>query len=122
MSDFDDAKQIVHAVTTAVTAIAPATGPAAPFLTLAATGIEAILSLAEGLGHERDAVLASLDAAYAAAKARTDADLAAKHRGSTVAEKAERMSRAIRGGPATADDLPVRDTEPPPPGDEEDGA
>ena len=73
----DDAHDIIIAVTSAARAIAPATGPAAPFVAIAATSIEAILSLAEGLGH-RDAVLASLDAAYAAAKARTDADLTAK--------------------------------------------
>lgn len=40
--------------------------------------IEAILSLAEHMGV-RDGVLAALDATLAAARARTDADLKAKH-------------------------------------------
>jgi hypothetical protein len=47
---------------------------------LAVTGIQTILSLAEGLG-QRDAVLAALDATLAAARARTNADLDRKHRG-----------------------------------------
>lgn len=46
---------------------------------IAITGIQTIISLAEGLG-QRDAVLAALDATLAAARARTDADLARKHR------------------------------------------
>ena len=45
---------------------------------LVVEGVAALISLAERLGH-RDAVLAALDATYAAAKQRTDADLAAKH-------------------------------------------
>jgi hypothetical protein len=44
------------------------------------TGVEAILSIAEKLGH-RDAALAAADAVLAAARKRTDDDLAAKHRG-----------------------------------------
>ena len=45
---------------------------------VAVEAIGAILSLADSLG-QRDAVLAALDASLAAARARTDADLAAKH-------------------------------------------
>jgi hypothetical protein len=45
----------------------------------AVAAIQAILSLAEHLG-QRDAVLAALDATLATARARTDADLAAKPR------------------------------------------
>lgn len=45
---------------------------------IAVAGIQTIISLAEGLG-QRDAVLAALDATLAAARARTDADLARKH-------------------------------------------
>jgi hypothetical protein len=44
----------------------------------AVEAIGAIISLADSLG-QRDAVLAALDASLAAARARTDADLAAKH-------------------------------------------
>lgn len=44
----------------------------------AVSAIQAIISLAENLG-QRDAVLAALDATLAAARARTDADLARKH-------------------------------------------
>lgn len=46
----------------------------------AVVAIQSILSLAEGLG-QRDAVLAALDATLAAARQRTDADLAKKHGG-----------------------------------------
>ncbi len=45
---------------------------------VAVEAIRAIISLAEGLG-QRDAVLVALDASLAAARARTDADLARKH-------------------------------------------
>ncbi len=45
---------------------------------LAVLGIQTIISLAEGLG-QRDAVLAALDATLAAARSRTNADLAKKH-------------------------------------------
>ena len=45
---------------------------------IAIDAINAIISLADGLG-QRDAVLASLDAALAAVRARTDADLDKKH-------------------------------------------
>lgn len=45
---------------------------------IAIEAIQAIISLAEGLG-QRDAVLAALDASLAAARARTNADLARKH-------------------------------------------
>lgn len=44
----------------------------------AITGIETIISLATSLGA-RDGVLSALDATLAAARARTDADLKAKH-------------------------------------------
>lgn len=44
--------------------------------------VSALISLAEGLG-QRDAVLAALDATLAAARHRTDADLARKHGRST---------------------------------------
>lgn len=46
---------------------------------VAVEAIGAIISLADSLG-QRDAVLAALDASLAAARARTDADLATKHR------------------------------------------
>lgn len=45
---------------------------------IAVEAIRAIISLAEGLG-QRDAVLSALDATLAAARQRTDADLARKH-------------------------------------------
>jgi hypothetical protein len=45
---------------------------------IAVEAIRAIISLAEGLGH-RDAVLSALEATLAAARARTDVDLARKH-------------------------------------------
>ena len=45
---------------------------------IAVTGIQTIISLAEGLG-QRDAVLTALDATLAAARQRTDADLHRKH-------------------------------------------
>lgn len=45
---------------------------------IAVTGIQTIISLAEGLG-QRDAVLAALDATLAAVRQRTDADLDRKH-------------------------------------------
>jgi hypothetical protein len=45
---------------------------------MAVEAIKAIISLAEGLG-QKDAVLAALDASLAAARQRTDADLAKKH-------------------------------------------
>lgn len=44
----------------------------------AVSAIQAIISLAESLGH-RDAVLSALDGTLAATRARTDADLARKH-------------------------------------------
>lgn len=46
---------------------------------VAVEAIQAVISLASALG-QRDAVLAALDATLAAARQRTDADLAAKHR------------------------------------------
>lgn len=46
---------------------------------VAVGAIQAIISLAASLG-QRDAVIAALDAALAAARAQTDRDLAAKHR------------------------------------------
>jgi hypothetical protein len=51
---------------------------AAEIVNAAVTGISAIISLAEKLG-QRDAVLAALDATLAAARMRTDVDIAAKH-------------------------------------------
>ena len=45
---------------------------------LAVEAIQAVISLAEGLG-QRDAVLAALDATLAAVRARTDSDLERKH-------------------------------------------
>jgi hypothetical protein len=45
---------------------------------VAVEAILAVVSLAEGLG-QRDAVLSALDATLAAARARTDVDLARKH-------------------------------------------
>lgn len=45
---------------------------------IAVQAINAIISLAEGLG-QRDAVLAALDATLAAVRQRTDDDLAKKH-------------------------------------------
>ena len=45
---------------------------------IAVEAIRAIISLAEGLG-QRDAVLSALEATLAAARARTDVDLARKH-------------------------------------------
>jgi hypothetical protein len=50
----------------------------AEVIRLAIEAIRAIISLAEGLGH-RDAVLSALEATLAAARARTDVDLARKH-------------------------------------------
>ena len=50
----------------------------AEIVNVAVTAIQAIISLASSLG-QRDAVLAALDAALAAARAQTDRDLAAKH-------------------------------------------
>lgn len=46
---------------------------------VAVEAIKAVLSLAEGLG-QRDAVLAALDASLAAARQRTNSDLARKHK------------------------------------------
>lgn len=77
-------------------------------VSLAVKGIEAIISLAEKLG-KRDAVLAALDATLAAARARTDDDLARKHRGDeptgkttvpgdSVEEIAERIRARARLG------------------------
>ncbi len=50
----------------------------AQIVDLAVSGIQAILRLAEGLG-QRDAVLAALDTALAAARAQNDRDLEAKY-------------------------------------------
>jgi hypothetical protein len=66
-----DREKIVDAVATAVTTAAPLTGPAAPFVVLAASAIRAI----EELIPDREALLAEL----AMMRARTDAALAAKH-------------------------------------------
>ena len=51
----------------------------AEIVNTAVQAIGAIISLASSLG-QRDAVLAALDATLAAARARTDVDLEAKHR------------------------------------------
>lgn len=51
----------------------------AQIVDIAVSAIKGIISLAEQLG-QRDAVLAALDATLAAARARTDRDLEAKHR------------------------------------------
>jgi hypothetical protein len=51
----------------------------AQIVDIAVSAIRGVISLAEQLG-QRDAVLAALDATLAAARQRTDADLAAKHR------------------------------------------
>jgi hypothetical protein len=67
-----DRKLILDAVATAVTTAAPLTGPAAPFLVLAASAIRAIEEL---VGPDKDALLDEL----AAMRARTDAALKAKH-------------------------------------------
>lgn len=77
MSDIDTAKLITTTVAAAMTAVAPATGPAAPFVTLAAASIGSIMELAESL-NQRDAVLAALDAQFALVRAANDADLDAK--------------------------------------------
>jgi hypothetical protein len=50
----------------------------AEIVNLAVTAINGILSLAQALG-QRDAVIEALDAALAAARAKTDRDLDAKH-------------------------------------------
>ena len=51
----------------------------AEIVNVAVSAIQAIISLASSLG-QRDAVLAALDTALAAARAQTDRDLEKKHR------------------------------------------
>ncbi len=74
------AGQIIDAVAAAVTAAAPLAGPYAPAVVLGVSGVKAIVSLIEQLGHG-DVIREALDAELAAGRQATDAALAAKHGG-----------------------------------------